>query len=199
MRGLFVIRWFGIILASSITLFAQVSSDNGSFTARSGPFMSIGGGAVYFNDANRYDAFEKHLKYGANIGTGAYINPYLSVEVLFQFMQPFQATLEGDVKEVSFFHWNIATIAHYPLFHARIDPFVKFGAGEVFWDEGAKEIESDSASAVLIGTGVGYRITPTYEIRLGVDYIRFDLFSQSKNIIYEQSHLISSLSLEVMF
>lgn len=191
LRSVFVVALFGLL--------STAGADDRAYEARSGPFMSAATTMVYFNDASRYDAFEKHIKYGVSVGAGAYINPYLSVEVLIHLMQHFQAELDTHQKEVAFYHWNIATIAHYPLFSNRFVPFAKFGAGEVFWDEGTDELDSDSASAIVFGAGIGYRITPTYEIKVGADYIRFDLFSQSHNIIYEQSHLIGAVTVEVMF
>jgi len=146
---------------------------------RTGPFAGVGYGIGAFEDDGwwsdaGYDSHHGGSHAMGRLYAGAYINSNLSVEIDYTDMGTFIGYNASETKlQESFSAVGIAAVAHYPVYHDRIDLYAKFGAAEMKWEEATPGMKrSDRAGALVYGVGSGYRISDAWMLRAG--YERYD-------------------------
>jgi len=93
---------------------------------------------------------------------GAYINPYLSVEIEYTDLLSFKRN-NGENVEAKILDVN--TQAHYAFFENRLDFFAKFGVGEIY--------KTQKGFTFVYGGGAAYRLNDRYALRIGYNYFDF--------------------------
>ena len=161
-----MIRLLAVLLLGVISLLAD----------RVGPYAGMGAGLANYDDDGRLTSLEGRSQEAFRIYAGAYINENFSVEVDYNAVMEFDGILQdkGEVTE-KFSFLSTAVVLHYPVADDTTDLFLKFGASEVFWRERGGESHKDSAAAMLIGLGVGYRLKEYLTLNLGYDAYFFSM------------------------
>lgn len=155
----------------------------GILTQLSARYIGIGYGVSTFRDAGYFSDLgtteEVHNDGTAyRITLGGYISDFLSVEIDYCDFGDYEArsAATGSVNE-AFTMLGVVVGAHYPFDTWDMDLFVKFGAGEVAWEERGFSQNDDSAGAILIGAGYTYHVTDTVYWKIGYDRFLFDMIN----------------------
>jgi opacity protein-like surface antigen len=184
-----MLRLFAFLLLATVLLWAE----------RAGPYVGIGVGLAGYDDDGRLASVENRSQEAFRIYAGAYINENFSVEVDYNAVMEFDGVLKngGEVTE-KFSFLSTAVVLHYPVANDTTDLFVKFGASEVFWRERGSESHKDSAAAMLLGLGVGYRLKEYLTLNLGYDAYFFSM-DISERDSYDMLLGAAYLKIEVQF
>ena len=136
---------------------------------RTGPYLAAGGGYATFKDKGRLEGTLNSTQNGFITG-GAFINKYLSVELMVDYFDTVTTQNKENTTDLYFF--CIDTKAHYPFWKDRIDLFGSFGAGGVSWKETLNGVSQKEKSSALMGeAGVGVRVVE--DVTLNVGYRRY--------------------------
>lgn len=173
-----------------------------AFADRSGPYIGGAYGSTTFEEGSYYafqgynghvdNASESFRLYG-----GAYINKYFSVEIDYTNFGDFKATdtLSQSLNE-SFTALGVSAVAHYPFYDDTLDTFLKIGAADLNWDESGALNRSDSAGALCLGLGAGYRFTDDYMLKIGYEFYSFELQDGSSNYDWKIDHFFAAFEVQ---
>jgi len=139
------------------------------YADRAGPFISLGASASQFNSEVNFVEIENDYASGMSFCAGAYINENLSVALEFNYIGEFITSFSTNTLSVI----DVAVLAHLPLFEDKLDLSLKFGAGDLWWQETTQFKRDDTTSALITGLAAAYRINKIWSLKAGVDVYHF--------------------------
>ena len=161
---------------------------------RTGPYIAAGGGYALFDDDKRMGPGEMGSSYNLNIIGGVFINKYLSVELCYDYYEPFENKDNLNTTKISVV--DVDAKAHYPFWKERIDIYGAFGAGQLFWAEELDGVSQKDKSNILRGdVGVGFRALEWLTLNVGFRRYFFTLehdtgtVDSDNNIVYKRYHM----------
>ena len=137
-----------------------------------GPYIGMGYGISQYDSDGIYKTLKEDSSMAMSIYGGAYINKHFSVELGYVDFAFGDGYIIDDTKTLEVSLFSVSTLAHYPVWDDKLDFYLKFGAGQIDYDNG-------SGFTFVFGIGTAIRFNDYLSLKFAYDKYSFGYDSTS--------------------
>jgi len=131
-----------------------------------GPYIGFGYGISEYDSDGVYTTLKEDSSKTMSVYGGAYINKNFSVELGYVDFASEKGYEINEINTLDISLFSVSTLVHYPLWNDKLDFYVKFGTGQIDYD-------NESGISFVFGVGTAIRFNEYLSLKFAYDNYSF--------------------------